>query len=128
MWTYWFDNLIEFIDMEWLEMKRSEIRKLDKEFSLYVRSRGVCQRCGTKDYTKLQTSHIFSRRYLRVRFDKDNALCLCASCHFFVTLNHPEHIRFATMILGYYRYKQLCLRRYESPKTLTAEQVRGWWT
>lgn len=53
----------------------------DKLFSQLVRSRGMCQRCGETRYELLQTAHIYSRKFNSVRFDEDNAICLCARCH-----------------------------------------------
>jgi len=61
-------------------------KKLDTLFSLKVRSKGFCERCGTKD--NLQCAHIISRRYHQVRWDLNNALSLCRGCHMYFTY-HP---------------------------------------
>ena len=65
--------------------KKTLRNKLDRLFSLVVRGRGKCEKCGSKH--ELQTAHIFSRTYNSTRWDLDNALCLCVSCHFFFHKN-----------------------------------------
>jgi len=64
------------------QTKSSLTRKLDKECSRIVRGRGFCAMCNTEEYEKLQCAHIYSRVYRSVRWDLDNLLALCASCHF----------------------------------------------
>lgn len=52
----------------------------DKKFSELKRMhRQVCQRCGQR--LKLQTCHIFSRKYYSTRFNEENAIVLCYACH-----------------------------------------------
>jgi len=51
----------------------------DRLFSQLIRSRGYCERCGKGG--RLETSHIYSRRYASVRCDPLNAVCMCSSCH-----------------------------------------------
>lgn len=66
---------------------------LDRWFSLLVRHIGRCRRCGTT--TSLQCAHIISRRYLGVRYDSSNAICLCAKDHMYFThrpLEFEEYI------------------------------------
>lgn len=53
--------------------------KCDRLFSLIVRSRGACEFCGK--IGRLETSHIFSRRYSWTRTDLSNALAACSACH-----------------------------------------------
>ena len=55
-------------------------RKADKIFSQFIRSLDHCEKCGS--YKNLQTSHVYSRRYINLRYDVKNVLCLCAKCHF----------------------------------------------
>lgn len=46
-----------------------------------VRSRGVCEFCGTTE-GQMQGSHIFpDRGYPQTAADLENILCLCAKCH-----------------------------------------------
>lgn len=52
-------------------------------FSKLVRAKGFCHRCLKTE--GLQCAHVFSRRYLTVRWDFRNAFCLCQGCHVFFT-------------------------------------------
>lgn len=60
---------------------RSVKRSCDKLFSEIVRGRGKCEKCGESKYELLHTAHIYSRKFGSVRYDQDNAVCLCAKCH-----------------------------------------------
>lgn len=66
--------------------KKVGTKKLDTLFSKIIRSAGRCKRCGST--FNLQCAHIISRRYHQVRWNLDNALCLCAGCHMYFTY-HP---------------------------------------
>ncbi len=76
-------------------MTKSEIKKLDKEFSAKVRERGKCARCGKSSGVQLQCAHIFSRRHRAIRWDENNAICLCAGCHFWA---HQNPILFSVLV------------------------------
>jgi len=65
---------------------KSQAKKCDKLFADKIKSRGRCQKCSKKDY--LQCAHIISRRYKQIRWDLDNAVCLCRGCHVYFT-HHP---------------------------------------
>jgi len=67
--------------------KTSLKRKMDKLFSEKVREIGFCQHCGSR--SNLQCSHIFSRKNLSVRWDIENAVCLCYRCHFYWAHKEP---------------------------------------
>ena len=88
-------------------MKRKTLKnKLDTVFSLKIRERGRCERCGTTE--RLQCSHIFSRSNLSVRWDEDNAFCLCSGCHIFWWHKNPiEAGEFTREKLGEEKYKIL---------------------
>lgn len=62
--------------------------KADKLFSQIIRSQGRCECCGSTQ--NLQTAHIISRRFSKVRCDLRNAFCLCAKCHMRFTANPIE--------------------------------------
>jgi len=62
--------------------------KLDKNLSLLIRSRGLCERCGKRD--NLQASHIYGRANMAVRWSDENLQCLCAGCHRFFWHEHPQ--------------------------------------
>jgi len=86
--------------------KSSLRRKLDKEASRIVRSRGRCVRCKSKE--NLQTAHIFSRTYNATRWDiENNLLCLCASCHWFFHKNPVLFGEYVRGLLGAERYALL---------------------
>jgi hypothetical protein len=86
-------------------MKRSEIKRLDIEFSLKVRARGKCEKCGKQPpAVRLNCAHIFSRRYLHLRWNERNALCLCAKCHFWA---HDEPVNFALWLQEYIGQKEI---------------------
>jgi hypothetical protein len=87
--------------------------KADYYFSLIIRSRGACERCGETRYDLLQTSHIFTRHYNNTRCDEDNALCLCASCHARFGGNPIEHAEFVKALYGDARYEALRRKRDE---------------
>lgn len=86
--------------------KSSLTRRLDKVVSEIVRKRGKCERCGSVDGT-LQCCHIFSRTYRNLRWDLDNLLCMCASCHFFCHKNPIAFVRFVEQKLGKEKVEQL---------------------
>lgn len=62
--------------------------KLDKEFSLLVRSLGYCEYCK-KTNVSLHCAHIISRSNITLRWDIFNALCLCNGCHTFGWHKNP---------------------------------------
>jgi hypothetical protein len=68
--------------------KRTLKSKLDTLFSKVVRSVGRCERCNRNDGT-LQCCHINSRRFMHTRWNQLNAVCMCASCHFW-SHQHPR--------------------------------------
>lgn len=65
-------------------MAKTKIQKLrdkaDLLMSQKVRERGQCERCGSRE--RLQHHHIVEKsRSSYLRYDFENALCLCSSCH-----------------------------------------------
>ena len=88
-------------------MKRKTIRnKLDKVFSLIIREYGSCEKCGKRD--GLQCAHIFSRSNLAVRWDTDNAWCLCAGCHLYWAHKNPvEFTEWTKNRMGEEKYQAL---------------------
>lgn len=97
--------------------KKTLTNKLDKRCSQIVRSRGVCDKCGSVEFEKLQCAHIYSRKFRSVRWDFDNLLCLCAGCHF---VGHQKPLEFAEFVkkhLGQVKYAALKIR---------ANNIRKW--
>lgn len=109
-------------------MTRKDIRKLDKEFSLYIRSRGACEHCGSKNF--LQTSHIYSRRYLSIRWHPLNAFCFCAKSHLWWHHRPADGVEWAKAKLGDAKWtilKRLSLE-IGVTKKLSPSEVRKWWS
>ncbi len=53
---------------------------LDILFSRWIRRGKKCEMCGRTD-KQLHCAHYIGRRYRAVRWELDNAACLCVSCH-----------------------------------------------
>jgi len=79
--------------------------KCDVLYSLIVRSRGACERCGTTQ--TLQTAHIISRKYSATRTDERNSFCLCAKDHFYFTNWPVEFTEFIVQTIGQETYDEL---------------------
>lgn len=94
--------------------RKSLIKKLDRDFSLRVRLRNKCERCGKTE--NLQCAHIISRTYQQVRWDEDNALCLCAGCHIYWW--HKEPIEAARWLEEHWpgRYDRINQKRHQVSK------------
>ena len=78
-----------------------KITSADRWFSLCIRERAnnACENCG-QTQKKLECSHFHSRRHRGLRFDPNNACCLCFECHQFMGGDPPEHVRFFTGLVG----------------------------
>lgn len=89
-------NLKDWIPKKKKKSDRERLKKqLDDLLSIIIRSKGKCERCGKT--SPLNTAHIFSRRNLATRWDKDNVLCLCVGCHFW---GHQNPILFTEFVMG----------------------------
>ena len=105
--------------------KRTLTRKLDALCSRIVRAQGICARCRTTKYEQLQCCHIFSRKYRSVRWDFDNMLCLCVSCHFWA---HHNPVLFAEFVKEYLGHKYRTLKQQaRSIKKWTLEEMIGYY-
>ena len=91
-------------------MAKTPRKKLDDEclrlVSLVARTRDrTCRNCGAD--TNLQGHHIISRQYKLSRYNPENLLTLCRSCHFPEHVN-PEKFRDTILdIIGEKRYLEL---------------------
>lgn len=86
--------------------RTTQRNKADKLFSRYIRLRDrECRSCLTP--LNLQCAHIFSRRYMSVRFDPANAMALCAGCHKKYTHNPIEWEDFCIKQMGVDDYQDL---------------------
>ena len=97
-------------------------RKADRIFSAWIRSEGACEWCGIRNDT-LQCCHIFSRKYLVTRWEMDNAICMCAGCHF---KSHAQPLEFAEFVKGYLgkkRYNALRRKAKTSIKKVDLNEI-----
>lgn len=86
--------------------------KADRIFSILVRLRRRCEKCGQTDRSKLQTAHIIGRRYSATRTDERNAWCLCAGCHLRLTDHPDEHVAFIFETIGPELFEELKAKAY----------------
>lgn len=88
-----------------------KIDKIDSLFSrvIRLRAKGQCQRCKKfKDFSLLQAAHCWGRRKQSVRYDLDNALGLCFTCHHLIDSEDPDAKRdLFVKYLGEEGYKKL---------------------
>jgi hypothetical protein len=110
--------------------KRNPIKtlenKCDKIFSLVVRKRGYCQWPGCHKLEGLQCSHIHSRTKMSVRWDLNNALCLCCGCHKYRWHLHPiDAAEVAKNYLGEYEYNALNIRARQLKCDYTVEDLKA---
>lgn len=90
--------------------KTQQRRKADALFSKRIRSRGICQAFafdGVKCAGVLQCAHIVKRRYLSLRWDDENAACLCQAHHMYFTHAPLAEERFHNGLLGPDRFAEL---------------------
>ena len=94
-------------------------KKLDIAFSLLIRKRGHCERCGTTK--NLQCSHIYSRANRSVRWSEENAFCLCSGCHFAWHKNPLESIEWMKTRIGEQNAARLILEAHRAKKWTVPE-------
>ncbi len=87
---------------------------LDKLFSVIIRGKGKCEKCGRTN--SLVPAHIFSRKNLSVRWDKDNVFCFCIDCHSWAHRNPNLFTEFAKGKLGNEKYEELKRKSVEIKK------------
>lgn len=83
---------------------------------------GVCMKC--QQGKPLQWAHIISRRIHATRWDPDNAVAICAGCHYAA---HQHPLDFAAWVkerLGEERYYQLVQRSRNKGIDYGAEKAR----
>lgn len=97
--------------------------KLDKLFSEKIRARdGRCLRCGRKKY--LHAHHIISRSHRSLRWDLQNGICLCFSCHNWWHYNPIEAAEWVKETIGEERYRYLLSKREEYVGLMTEEKFK----
>jgi MoaA/NifB/PqqE/SkfB family radical SAM enzyme len=96
--------------------------KLDKLFTQIVMFRDdrTCQWCG-KTQGQMQTSHVVGRTNLHLRWNLNNACCLCAFCHLRKWHAHP--LEAVEWFIGKYpdRYHYLQIENQKIVKYSTTE-------
>lgn len=127
------------------KVNKSKVKGLIDSFvSKTVRLRGVCEgdQCFNRDYQEtrkatifssveqvedfdrkfwsrhtglLQWAHIIPRGYHSVRWDEDNAFCLCSSCHMYYTYHPIEWEEFVVRKIGAIKYQELKFRAKQIP-------------
>lgn len=107
-------------------MTKAEIRRMDTYVREQVRKRGCCQKCGSHSY--LQTSHIYSRRYMNLRFRPENVHLLCAKCHLWWHHKPVEAIEWAHVFMGEQNMDALKVMSRTTGKGLTPDIIKSWWT
>jgi hypothetical protein len=100
--------------------------KLDKEFSLAVRERAgwCCEACGKSYFdnrSSLQCSHHFSRRFVAIRWDWDNASAHCAGCHMHLGGNPIEFAEWIQNKIGPEKVQRLRELKETSPRYREAD-------
>ena len=82
--------------------RSSLIKKLDTEFSLYIRKRyakndiAKCYTCGKEDnYKNLQCGHFQSRKHYSTRWDEVNCQVQCYSCN---VMRYGEQYKFGLFL------------------------------
>ena len=88
-------------------MKKLKPNKLkcDKLFSEIIRKAGRCLRCSST--YNLQCAHIFTRGYYTIRWDLDNAVCLCSKCHVYFTFKPLQWEDFIRPHIGETKWQEL---------------------
>src|SRR3990167_6707603 len=91
-----------------MKNKKNLKRQADKLFSELVRIEGLCEHCGRKPpEVRLNTAHVFSRRFLVTRWEPLNGVCLCVSCHRWAHDRPIEFPEFMKELLGEPVYDEL---------------------
>ena len=87
---------------------RRELDRLARELCLR-RAGHRCERCGARE--RLQWHHVYSRRYLSLRWEPLNLVMLCAGCHLFWHHNPLDAAKWFVEKFGTARQDALALLR-----------------
>jgi hypothetical protein len=80
------------------QTKKSLKAKCDKLCGQVARSLGYCENCGKRE--TLSWCHIHTRSIGKLRYDRRNWVCLCASCHRHFHNKPLQFTQFITKIKG----------------------------
>lgn len=90
-------------------MTQTEIKKLDAIFSAIVCKENPCVKCGNYP---TEPHHLIKRKYLQVRWDRENVWPVCRECHR-KAHDHPlKYEEFALARLGRKKFFELKQRAY----------------
>lgn len=103
--------------------KTTQKRKADRLFAQAIKQRDrFCQVCGGGE--RLQAAHLVSRRYHSTRWCMDNAVALCAGCHWRYTNDPLAWDRWCVERLGVDTFEALKTRAL-SPARPDYEVILG---
>jgi hypothetical protein len=103
-------------------MKKLE-KTLDSSWSILVRSKGMCEKCGSS--SSLSAHHAFGRRHRATRWDLYNGVALCYPCH--IHWSHRDPCSFAEWFrkrVGDDQYNRLS-EAHTLPALHTEEDLQG---
>ena len=81
---------------------KTQIRKSnDILWSMLIRLKGCCEICGST--INLEAHHMIRRELLYYRFNPDNGICLCSSCHKWST-ECAAHSSNLEAVIRYYKW------------------------
>ena len=84
-----------------------------------------CGYCGKWfDFGRLQCSHFHGRRKRATRYDEDNCVALCMSCHMYLGENPYAHTEFFKKRLGSEKFDQLNIRA-NTPHKIDKEVIKA---
>ena len=95
--------------------KSSYVKRLDTEFSLFIRLRDTmpngmfnCISCSfTKPFNQADCGHYISRLHMSVRYDEDNCHAECQTCNRFTSSHLKGYRRNLINKIGIERFNQL---------------------
>lgn len=89
-----------------------KLSPLDKLFSEYIKLKagGLCEFCGQPPKSKYgyHTHHgVAHRRYLNTRYEPDNCVAVCKTCHDYLHDFPNTNVEFFKQRIGTKRYEEL---------------------
>jgi hypothetical protein len=91
-------------------MLKISLRKTDSLYSKIIRSeRPICELCEKRQSTQIH--HYYGRRFENVRFDDNNVVAVCFTCHRIFEEDAHEGRRFMIKKLGESKFDELTLKR-----------------
>ena len=115
-------------------MKKSEIRKLDIQWSAKVKEVAgyKCEHCLIQG-VRLESAHIIGRVHRTTRWgcwidDKYdfNGMCLCVDCHQHYDQHKAKHDPIRRNVIGEERYQKLCQQENVIAKHQEYEEIKEW--